>query len=83
MSTDLCTTQVKVVVRPSAGVYTDWIFEAGTSQQADDDAAWLYCGVLYTYNVTHVQLFAPKRDTGNDGGRAFCIGTEKRLLFVC
>ncbi|KAK2160765.1 hypothetical protein LSH36_127g10002 [Paralvinella palmiformis] len=65
--------KVKVLVKPLAGPYAEWLFEASTSQQADDDIPWLYCGLLYTYNISHVRLFAPKKNTQYKGGRAFCM----------
>ncbi|KAK2160771.1 hypothetical protein LSH36_127g11019 [Paralvinella palmiformis] len=65
--------KVKVIVKPKRGPYGGWLFEAGSSQQADDDLPWLYCGILYAYNVTHVMLFAPNVNNNNQGGRAFCI----------
>ena len=41
---------------------------------ADDDISWLYCGIIYAYNLTHVLLLAPNEENGQTGGRAFCIG---------
>ncbi|KAK2141420.1 hypothetical protein LSH36_1104g00007 [Paralvinella palmiformis] len=68
--------KVKVMVKPLNGPYKDWMFEAGSSQQADDDLEWLYCGIIYAYNVTHVNLFAPRSNGRGEGGRAFCIDSS-------
>jgi len=67
------------MVKPLNGPYKDWMFEAGSSQQADDDLEWLYCGIIYAYNVTHVNLFAPRSNGRGEGGRAFCIGIDKGI----
>ena len=65
-----------MLVTPIRGLYQGWIFEAGTSEQADDDLPWLYCGILYAYDVTHIFLLAPNNKTDYSGGRAFCVGEE-------
>ena len=65
------------MIKPEEGPYENWIFEAGSSQQAGDDLPWLYCGILYNYDVTHVVLYAPRiGDYNMTTGRAFCIGNE-------
>jgi len=64
-----------VIVTPTRGPYEGWMFEAGSSQQADDDLHWLYCGILYIYDVDYVYLFAPVQSNANTTmGKAFCIG---------
>ena len=66
-----------MIVTPTSQPYSGWLFEAGSSQQADDDYPWLYCGILYIYDVSSVYLFAPVRSNDfNDTGKAFCIGTS-------
>ncbi|KAK2160769.1 hypothetical protein LSH36_127g10011 [Paralvinella palmiformis] len=69
--------KVKVMIKPEEGPYENWIFEAGSSQQAGDDLPWLYCGILYNYDVTHVVLYAPRiGDYNMTTGRAFCIDSH-------
>ena len=75
--------QVKVLVKPIRGPYQGWIFEAGTSQQADDDLPWLYCGILYAYDVSQVYLSVPVMSNSNYTiGKAFCIGRKDSFVFL-
>jgi len=71
---------VKVLAKPIGGPYEGWTFEAITSQQADDDLAWTYCGLLYLYDHINVYLASPNKNNGQDGGRAFCIGMTNNLF---
>ena len=65
------------MIKPEEGLDKDWVFEAGSSQQADDDLPWLYCGIIYNYNETHVVLNAPHNNNQFSSGRAFCLAKNK------
>ena len=71
------------MIKPEERLDKDWVFEAGSSQQADDDLPWLYCGIIYNYNETHEVLNAPHENNQFSSGRAFCLGKNKiKFLFL-
>ena len=62
--------QVKVLVKGTAGTYDGWIFDAGSLSTSDDDGG-NYGGVIYAYNTQKVRVFLPKKNNNNQGYAIF------------
>ena len=73
--------KVDVLIKPTDGPNAGWTFHGDSAFLNDDDIKFMYGGVVYFYNETHVRLFAPRKNNQVASGRILYTGAqdERRL----